>query len=352
MNKTHLRDLENRKIIVDVSGSPTISAYLRKLYPNHTWSQVRTLLANGHIRLNEELIREESIRLKKNDVIEIKKQGEGKEKKFELSYDMNLIQVLYLDEQVLVVEKPYGMITQIIPAELPIRTVIPTGETLEELVIPLVKQMERSNQKSGKPRLVHRLDMDTSGVMVFARTQKSYNSLKDQFFYHSVKREYHAFVFGVLKNPITKDTFLVRNRGDGLRGSVTHYTKGSKRAITEIVPLNQIAVPTRETMNVNLWKVLETKMRSGENSNISHDQSQIVKQKFGYDCTFIRCTIKTGRQHQIRIHSSELDHPVLGDPIYGNQLDWELNPPNRMMLHAFCLGFEHPSKGYLEFHTS
>jgi 23S rRNA pseudouridine1911/1915/1917 synthase len=181
--------------------------------------------------------------------------------------------------------------------------------TLDELLPRLIAKASQSpKRKRGTgplPRIrpVHRLDRETSGLMIFARSVEAERHLGKQFKKHSIHRRYLAIVLGYIE-PQTIDTCLVRDRGDGRRGSTT-LPKAGKRAVTHIRPL--------EKLN-------------------------------GY--TLVECRLETGRTHQIRIHLAELGHPVCGDKVYHQPL---FEPPRedrsgapRVALHAAELGFTHP----------
>jgi 23S rRNA pseudouridine1911/1915/1917 synthase len=173
---------------------------------------------------------------------------------------------------------------------------------------------------------VHRLDRETSGLMVFARTVDAERHLGHQFRKHTVHRRYLAIVHGRIDKARTFDTHLVRDRGDGRRGSTTLPNVG-KRAITHIKPLEDLG-----------------------------------------DYTLIECRLETGRTHQIRIHLAEAGHMLCGEKVYHQQLGGcrpskariaqsaltgpatRATPPAdskapRIMLHAAELGFEHPITG-------
>jgi len=161
-------------------------------------------------------------------------------------------------------------------------------------------------------RAVHRLDRDTSGVMVFARHPTAERRLIEQFKVHDLDRVYRAVVLG---HPAAQTirTQLIRDRGDGLRGSLppdaaAEQLADSETAITHIRPLAEFGL-----------------------------------------CSLIECRLETGRTHQIRIHLSELGAPVCGDPLYlrrrdGTQVADDSGAP-RLALHAARLAFKHPRTG-------
>ncbi len=146
---------------------------------------------------------------------------------------------------------------------------------------------------------VHRLDEDTSGLMLVALTDYGQTRLKKQLEERTVSRRYWALISGHWTKKKTIDNVLHRNRGDGLRGTRERAADKGQRAITHIQPLEKLS-----------------------------------------GATMVQCVLETGRTHQIRIHLSEAKHPVLGDTLYGSERMRERAP--RLALHAYSLSFEHP----------
>ena len=206
------------------------------------------------------------------------------------------------------VEKPAGVNTVRHPAELEWseqrRELDPTLEDLTQWSI--ARQLNRPARDLTRLRIVHRLDRETSGLLVFARSVLAERELGRQFRKHTVIRRYLAVVPGIVPaRTITSN--LVANRGDGRRGSTSLPGVG-KEAITHI---------------------------------------DVEERLPGY--TLLSCRLETGRTHQIRIHLAEAGHPVCGDKVYikklgGNVFDDRSNAP-RLALHATELGFEHPAGG-------
>jgi 23S rRNA pseudouridine1911/1915/1917 synthase len=212
--------------------------------------------------------------------------------------------IRHLDEHIVVVEKVSGINTVRHPAEREWaderRSLSPTLEDLTQQAIAETS----ANPKRTLPRLriVHRLDKETSGLVVFARSVLAERLLGKQFHAHSVIRRYQAIVRGYLP-PQTIETKLVRDRGDGRRGS------GSD-------PSGKIAITHLDVIE-----------------RLPHH-------------TLLMCQLETGRTHQIRIHLAESDHPVCGEQVYNRAFKGDPIPdPDdapRLALHAFELGFEHP----------
>jgi 23S rRNA pseudouridine1911/1915/1917 synthase len=211
--------------------------------------------------------------------------------------------ILHLDHHVIVVNKPSGVVTVPFGDE----TKEEAKETLDALVREvLAKKAELKGGPRGRAPLgiVHRLDKETSGVLVFARTVEAKQGLSQQFREHTPSRRYFALVHGVVTGKRTIESHLIENRGDGLRGSSKGGRREGQRAVTHIEALESLR-----------------------------------------GATLIACVLETGRTHQIRIHLSEQGHPVIGDPVYIRHYKGEKIVAPRTMLHAAELGFEHPVTG-------
>jgi 23S rRNA pseudouridine1911/1915/1917 synthase len=210
--------------------------------------------------------------------------------------------IVHVDAHVVIVDKPPGVST--VPFD--------EGETgtLDERVREWLAQEGRRARGGGRPPLgvVHRLDKDTSGLLVFTRTWLAKESLTAQFRAHTVLRRYLAIASGDVKSQ-TIDSDILADRGDGLRGAPTKGRRGQgqgQRAVTHVTAIEKLAG----------------------------------------GATLVECKLETGRTHQIRIHLSEAGHPIVGEKVYvrdyRDRNGEEFRAP-RMMLHAFELGFVHPS---------
>jgi 23S rRNA pseudouridine1911/1915/1917 synthase len=158
--------------------------------------------------------------------------------------------------------------------------------------------------------VVHRLDRDTSGVVLFTRTADAKRKLAVQFRDHTIERIYHAIAQGSVPE-VRIETDLVMDRGDGLRGSHGHYRRAKG------------ALPSDAKHSITFVKPIEA-LRGA---------------------TLVECKLATGRQHQIRIHLSELGHPIVGERVYIRDYAGPKIEAPRAMLHARTLGFMHPRNG-------
>jgi 23S rRNA pseudouridine1911/1915/1917 synthase len=281
----------------------TLSAVLRRWLPDKTWNDVKRLIETRLVTVNGNLCMDPARRLTTGEVVKVHERPMPRPPK---AAD---VAVEHCDEEVVVVNKPSGMTTVRHPEERnwPSRRK-QVQPTLDELMPRLVQRHLRlpPNAKLERIRAVHRLDRDTSGLLVFGRTEHAERELGKQFRLHTVHRRYLAVVPGRIEAQRIESR-LVLNRGDGKRGS-TQAPTGGQVAVTHVKPVEFLV---------------------------------------GY--TLVECRLETGRTHQIRIHLSELGHPVAGDKVYRKPIDAPPIPDHsgapRLALHAAELGFKHPTSG-------
>lgn len=203
------------------------------------------------------------------------------------------LSVLAEDPRFLIVDKPAGLLT--------VQTAEHESDTLVARSLSYLQHRYRRRAWVG---VAHRLDKDTSGALVLARTRDALRDLQQKFREHRIDREYVALVEGDVRAPGTIDAPLVADRGDRRRG-VARAGEPGKRAVTRYRPV----------------------------------------ERFG-KATLVSVSLETGRTHQIRVHFAESGHPVVGDAVYRRR---GAPPPTitapRQMLHARVLGFAHPKTG-------
>ncbi len=223
------------------------------------------------------------------------------------------LDIVYEDDDVLVVDKPAGMVVHPGHGNY-------DGTLVNALAFHLgITQGADDDGDDRMGVLVHRIDKDTSGLLVVAKNDESQMSLARQFFYHTIERRYVAIVWGDMPDDAgTVDANLMRDPSDRLRFCTTPDPEKGKHAVTH-------------------WKVLE---------------------RLGF-VTLVECKLETGRTHQIRVHLSSIGHPIFGDEKYGGT---EIRQGTiyakyrqfiancfkvcpRQALHARTLGFEHPGTG-------
>jgi len=265
-----------------------------------TRSQIQKLINKGNVLVNSRPT-SQNYKVKANDVITLRlppKEVEG------LIPEPIPVEILYKDDHVAVVNKPAGMV--VYPS---------VGHSHGTLMNALLHHCGKLATVGGplRPGVVHRLDKDTSGVMVIALNDEAYYNLLEQFRQKTINKRYIVLI----DRNIAKDEGEIALR---IGRSVSDRKKMSTRV-------------KRGKEAVTRWKVLE---------------------RFG-NATLIEVRLKTGRTHQIRVHFASIGHPLLGDRTYGKKIEVEVKGKRkislpRQMLHAELLGFTHPVTGeYLEF---
>lgn len=209
------------------------------------------------------------------------------------------IDIVYEDDDLLIINKPQDMVVHPAPGNY-------TGTLVNGLLYHCKEGLSGINGEI-RPGIVHRIDKDTSGVLMIAKNDKTHLSLSEKLKDHDITRRYHAVVYGRFK----EDEGVIEK-------PIARCSKDRKK----------MAIVADGRYAKTSYKVLE---------------------RFK-DYTYVELTLYTGRTHQIRVHMTSIGHPLLGDPVYGNKkhpfgLD-------KQMLHAKVLGFVHPSTGeYMEFES-
>ena len=229
------------------------------------------------------------------------------------------LKVIFEDEQILVLDKSAGMV--VTPAD----TV--SNETISDI---LISDFKISLDRGG---VVHRLDKDTSGVLIVARTQEALENLQAQFKERIVKKQYIALAHGELEREEVVGGSIARNPGDREKFIVVESSEASKEAETRFVP-RKFWVMSDEKMQVIFEGFNKIQFRKLDNS------------KYG-QFTMVDCYPLTGRTHQIRVHLKHIGFPIVSDEKYGGRktvrLDKRWCP--RQFLHAAKLEINHPKTG-------
>ncbi len=257
-----------------------------------TRSKITKNIKEGNILVNNLKVKTGYL-LKENDEVTIKSlYVDTKLKPENIKLD-----IVYEDDYLLVVNKPSGMVVH--PAN---------GNYHNTLVNGLLYHCKTlgNMDSEDRPGIVHRIDKDTSGLLLISKNDKVHNILSEEFKKHTIKRKYIALVSGVIKESFGKiDAPIGRSINDRKKMSVTE--KNSKQAITN-------------------FKVL----------------------KRYKNATLLELVLETGRTHQIRVHMNYINHPIINDPIYSKKI---INDYGQM-LHAKYLGFKHPiTKEFMEFNV-
>lgn len=285
--------MKSISIYVDEDDLERLDTYIAKELEGISRSYIQNLIKKGLVLVNNKT-EKSSYLVKNEDHIEVEL-PEFKEPEI-LPEDIE-IEIVYEDKDLCIINKPQDMVVH--PA---------VGNYSGTLVNALLFHMESLSNINGdiRPGIVHRLDKDTSGLLIVAKNNKTHEILSEKLKERSVKRIYMALVHGVLKDDLgTIDAPIGRHPND--RKKMTVIEKNSKDAKT-------------------YYKVLE---------------------RFN-DYTLIEAQLETGRTHQIRVHMAHINHPIVGDPVYSRRKnEFGLD---KQMLHAKRLGLSHPiTEDYIEF---
>lgn len=251
-------------------------------------SFLQKLIKEGQIRVNGR-IEKPSYRVKPNDEITLPDRPAPKQ--LEILPEPIELEILYEDQDIIVVNKPAGMIVHPIPSH--------TSGTLVNALLYHCKDLQGIGGEL-RPGIVHRLDKDTSGVMVVAKNDLAHRSLSQQFKNREVFKMYLA---------------LVQGRPEKSEGEI------------------QINVARHPTLRV--------KMTVAKEGRVALTQYRVLR-SFGQLASLVAAYPKTGRTHQIRVHMKYIGHPILGDKLYGRA---DPIPVDRQMLHASILQLAHPRTG-------
>lgn len=272
------------KKVMEVSAKDEgkrLDAWLVENLAGCSKKHAKRLLDAGRVRIGGKKVYIAGWKTKSGDKVEISEEARGKAQG-------GFVKILYEDRDIIVAEKPAGMLS--VSSEAGDRSAFADQ---------IKAYLRRKYQKASYLKPVHRLDSETSGVMVFAKS-KAGEAIEEQFEHHTIERRYLAIVEGAvegeggrIKAPLEKGEF-----GGGKKVRIASGDEG-KDAVTEYY----------------------------------------VKERYSH-ATLLDVRVRTGRTHQIRVHLSEIGHPIIGDKLYGGRMSFP-----RQALHAYVLGFRHPATG-------
>ena len=260
----------------------TLLDRLLKRFPNAKRQTLKRMVEAGRIRLNGRPATKLSTPLAETDEVEVDDAPRSI-----MPTAPSDLHIVHEDEDILVLDKPAGLLTSTVPRE--------PRPTLWAMARDFVQAGDRRSRVG----LIHRLDRDASGVLVFSKNEAAYDALKSQFFHHTVVRQYAAIVHGIPDPPKGKIETRLIERTDG----TVHSTRQSGKG--------QIAITHYEMVRS---AVAGASVR-----------------------TLLKVTLETGRKHQIRVHLSQRGWPIVGDKVYGRP-----DSGARLMLAATLLELEHP----------
>ena len=279
-----------KKFVVQNDFNKRIDSYLANIEPDLSRSTIQRLIEQENILVNDKKPKS-SYKVQEGDIILL---NEEPPKEVELKAQDIPIEVIYEDDDIIVVNKPKGLVVH--PAN---------GNPDGTLVNALMSMCKDSLSGIGgeiRPGIVHRIDKDTSGILVVAKNDKAHINLSEQIKNHEIEKTYIALVRGIVKeNEATINMPIARSTKD------------------------------RKKMAV---------VREGKNA-ITH--FKVLKRFFNSNCTLLEVKIETGRTHQIRVHLAQIKYPIVGDNVYSNgKNDWGIKG---QCLHAKSLRFKHPTSG-------
>lgn len=281
------------QIITSEEAGERIDRVLSLLYPSMSRSSLQKLIQNNFILINSKPVLKNT-RVKEKDILTVHFPEPVKDEAFPEEIPLDIV---YEDDDLLVVNKPKGMVVHPAAGN-------PCGTLVNALLFHCGASLSGINGVL-RPGIVHRIDKDTSGLLVVAKNDIAHQFLASQIKAHSFTREYEAVVYGNLKTAGTVHAPIGRNPID--RKKMAVIQRNSRDAVTHY---------------------------------------NIVCHYNGF--THIRVCLETGRTHQIRVHMAYIGHPVAGDPVYGPKKC--ITFLQGQCLHAKKIGFIHPkSRAYLEF---
>ena len=276
------------KIKVNTNSGTRIDAYISKIDEKYSRTAVQRLIEEEKIKVNGKKTKA-SYKVQEGDEIEIQ---EEEPKEISLKAQNIPLEVIYEDNDIIVINKPKGMVVHPANGNL--------DGTLVNAVMAICKDSLSGIGGEIRPGIVHRLDKDTSGIIIVAKNDKAHINLSEQIKNHEVKKTYIALVRGAIKeNNATINMPIGRSKNDRKKMAVD--SKG-KNAVTHF---------------------------------------EVLKRYDKY--TLLKVNIETGRTHQIRVHLSHIGYPIIGDEVYSNgKNEWGVKG---QCLHAKSLEFKHPITG-------
>ena len=298
--------MNNYNFVVDENfDQKRIDQVVAKQYPKISRSKVSKIIKTELLKLNGQILKDPSHKVKSGDQIEFENLKEETINLIPKKMDLNII---FEDQDIIIIDKPIGMVVH--PG---------AGNYEDTMVNGLIYHCK--NNLSGmngedRPGIVHRIDKDTSGLLVVAKNDQAHAFIAKQFEEHSIKRSYLVFVYGILRPLHGKiETLIGRNKTN------------------------------RQKMSADVIR--------GKDAITNYETLEVFKGNKIPDISLVKCILETGRTHQIRVHMSHKGNPILGDQTYGKKIkkirgiDQEfeeiLKSLKRQALHAHTLGFIHPT---------
>ncbi len=275
--------------VPEADGGLRLDQGLVRLWPKHSRSRLQNWTREGRIRVDGVVVTEPKHKLWGGELVELEESLD--EKALSSRPEAIPLNVVHEDETIIIIDKPAGLVVH------------PGSGNWSGTLLNALLHHEPALEHVPRAGIVHRLDKETSGLMVIARTLEAQTDLVRQLQARTVKRYYQALVRGSVERDGTVDAPIGR-----------HPTQRTKMAV------------------IKTGKPARTHYR--------------VVERF-VDCTLVECALETGRTHQIRVHMTSIGHPLVGDPVYGGGTSRVPIGPEfaRQALHARRLGLVHPETG-------
>ena len=295
------------KLKVKTEEKNRLDLYLAKNLENLSRSQIKKIIMAGHLKINDQTITEPSKKISIGDSILLEIDNIKKDKIFPQKVSFEII---HEDEDIVLINKPPGLVVHPGAGNL--------DHTLVNGLLYLFKNNLSDLGGDIRPGIVHRIDKDTSGVIVVAKNNYCHSKLSSQFEKHTIKRKYEALIWGVLR------------------------------------PLNGKIENKIGRSNYNRQK-MAVRINKGKKAITNYKTIKVFQNKNVPTISLVELILETGRTHQIRVQMAHKGNPVLGDKIYGGQklkfkninleLEKKIKSFNRQALHAKYLEFFHPKNG-------
>jgi len=301
-------------IVDEDFNNKRIDQVVANQYPKISRTKVNKIIKKNLLKLNGSIFNDPSAKVRLGDQIEFENLQEDRIDLVPKKMDLKII---FEDEDIIIIDKPIGMVVH--PGAGNFENTMVNG-----LLYHCKNKLSWINGED-RPGIVHRIDKDTSGLLVVAKHDQAHAFIAKQFEEHTIKRSYLVFVYGILRPLHGRiETLIGRN-------------KTNRQKMSADVARGKTAITNYETLEV-------------------FKGSKIL------DISLVKCTLETGRTHQIRVHMSHKGNPILGDQTYGKKikklrgidLDFEdiLKSLKRQALHAHTLGFVHPKTNQDVFYAS
>ena len=301
-------------IVNEDCNNKRIDQVVANQYPKISRTKVNKIIKNNLLKLNGNTFNDPSAKVRLGDQIEFENL---KEEIVDLVPKKMDLKIIFEDEDIIIIDKPIGMVVH--PG---------AGNFENTMVNGLLYHCK--NKLSGisgedRPGIVHRIDKDTSGLLVVAKNDQAHSFIAKQFEEHTIKRSYLVFVHGILRPLHGRiETLIGRNKTN------------------------------RQKMSADVAK--------GKEAITNYETLEVFKGSKILDISLVKCVLETGRTHQIRVHMSHKGNPILGDQTYGKKIkklrgvdqkfEDILKSLKRQALHAHTLGFVHPKTNQDVFYAS